>query len=248
MSPGLLVLALLLAVPLFPARFKIHFHRSAQSLGTRNRLHVNRLITEPGTVEMEAAASWSQSGDYVDPILLKYTPGKKIEYSVGFDYAHPGNDVTVAANSLLHDGEHWNVALGPNVTFVRRDGDGLRAGATFITRYDRGLASVGVTASWSKATRPSVNNPADYVAAGFGGGIRLAKEGRLSHWTLNGNILNERASATHPATSLYEGLEWEAAPRLSLNFVVQQLDLRGPNRDNQALVGLTLNLGHVRLH
>lgn len=243
-----LALALLLAAPLFPARLKIRFHRNAQSLGTRNRLHVNRLITEAGTVEMEAAASWSENGEYVDPVLLKITPGHKIEYSVGFDYAHPGNDVTVAANSLLYDGEHWNVALGPNVTFVRQEGDGLRAGATFITRYDRGLASLGATLSWSKATHPNPNNPADYAAAGLGGGIRLAREGRLSHWTVNGNFLNEHASSTRPVNSLFEGIEWEATSRLSLNFVVQQLDIRGPNRDNQALLGLTLNFGRLRLH
>lgn len=141
-------------------------------------------------------------------------------------------------------GEHWNFALGPNVTFVRHEGDGLRAGATFIAHYGRGLASAGGTLSWSKATHPNNNNPAIYTSCGFGG-VRLAKEGRLSNWTINGNIINEHASSNRPVTSLFEGIEWQVTSQLSLNFVVQQLDLRGPYRDNQSLVGLTLNVGRV---
>jgi hypothetical protein len=240
-----IVFAVLFGGPIYPAQFKVRFQRNAQSIGTRNRIHVNSLITEKGTVEIEAAASWSETGDYISPILLKYAPGHRIEYSVGFDSAHPGNDVTVAANTLLYDGEHWNFALGPNVTFVRHEGDGLRAGATFIARYGRGLASAGGTLSWSKATHPNNKIPSNYTSCGFGGGVRLAKEGRLSNWTVNGNITNEHASSTRPVTSLFEGLEWQVTPRLSLNFVVQQLDLRGPYRDNQSLVGLTLNVGRV---
>ncbi len=210
---------------------------------------MNRLITEPGTLEVEFSAAYSEAGDFVNPMLVKFTPLRgRTELSVGFDYAHPGNDVTFAANTMLYDGEHWNVSLGPALTLVRADGEGLRPGATFITRYDHGLASVGVTATWSKATRPSVYNPADQTAFGLGGGIRLGKEGWRRHWTLNGNVLNERASSTRPMTSTFEGLEWELNSRVSINLVAQQLDWRGPNRDNQALAGVTVNFGHIRLH
>lgn len=231
-----------------------HFHHQAQSIGTRNRIHVNRLITETGTLEMEAGAGFAESGDITNPVLLKYTPaGRSLlagrtEYSVGLDYGQGATDVTVAANSLLYDGEHWNVSLGPSLTLVRQYGDGLRAGATFVTRYDRGLASLGVTAAWSKATRPGANTPADLAAFGAGGGIRLASSGWRSHFTLNGNVLSEHASSTPSISSTFEGVEWEISGKVSANFVVQQQDWRGANRDNIFFTGLTVNFGRLRLH
>ena len=110
----------LLASGVAEARFR-RFHHQAQSIGTRNRVHVNRLITEPGTLELEIGAGFG-----VDPALLKFTGAGdslwsgKTEYSVGFDYWHGSNDVTLAANSLLLDGERWNVSVGPTVTIVRQ--------------------------------------------------------------------------------------------------------------------------------
>lgn len=231
-----------------------HFHHQAQSMGTRNRVHVNRLITEPGTFEMEVGAGFAEYGDNTDPVLLKFTAAGdsllagRTEYSVGFDYLHGSNDVSLAANSLLFDGEHWNVTLGPSLTIVRQDGSGVRAGATFVTRYDHGPASVGVTAAWSKATRPGPLTPADLVDVGLGGGVRLGSKGWRSKLTANGNFLSEHASATGAVASTFEGLEWEINGKISANAVVQQLDWRGPNRDNLFLLGLTINFGRVKLH
>ncbi len=231
-----------------------HFHHQAQSIGTRNRVHVNRLITEPGTFEMEVGAGFSEYGDNIDPVLLKFTAAGdslllgKTEYSVGFDYWHGSNDVTLAANSLLLDGERWNVSVGPTVTIVRQDGSGLRAGGTVVTRYDRGLGSVGATATWSKATRPGAGTPADLAAFGLGGGVRLGSAGWRGKLTLNGNVLSEHASATPGGWSTFEGLEWELTGRVSANAVVQQVDWGGANRDNQFFVGVTVNFGRVKLH
>ena len=250
----LALLLLALPAPALSIKRLARFHHQAQAIGTRNRVHVNRLITEPGTLELEIGASISEYGDNVNPALLKFAPGGddlligKTEYSVGFDYAHTGNDITANANSLLYDGEHWNVTLGPNVTFLRQSGSGLRAGATLVTRYDYGPASLGVTATWSKATRPDANTPADYAAFGAGGGIRLAKEGRLSHFTLNANALSEHASSSAPIYSAFEGIEWEITSHVSANLTVQQIDIRGPNRDNQLFLGFTINFGRLKLH
>ena len=247
--PHRVLCLLLLASPLWPASVKRHFSHFAQSIGNRNRLHINSLITDPGTLELESAFIYSEIGNYAAPVLLKYTPSRgSTELSVGFDSWRGSSDVALAANTLLYDGSHWNVVLGPSLVLVRQNGDGLRPGATFITRYDNGLASLGLSATWSKATRPTDNNPADQTAFGIGGGLRLGKEGWRSHWTLNSNALNERASSTRAMNSTFEGLEWELNSRLSINLVAQQLDWRGPNRDNQALVGLTVNFGHIRLH
>lgn len=238
----------LLASGVAEARLR-RFHHQAQSIGTRNRVHVNRLITEPGTLELEIGAGFG-----VDPALLKFTGAGdslwsgKTEYSVGFDYWHGSNDVTLAANSLLLDGEHWNVSVGPAVTIVRQEGSGLRGGGTLVTRYDRGLGSIGATATWSKATRPGAGTPADLAAFGLGGGVRLGSAGWRGKLTVNGNVLSERASATPGVWSTFEGLEWELTGRVSANAVVQQVDWGGANRDNQFFVGVTVNFGRVKLH
>lgn len=245
---GLLILSS--SLPAISLRRRVpHFHHQAQAIGTRNRVHVNRLITEPGTLELEIGAGFSEYMDNTNPALLKYTPiTGRTEFSVGFDYAHSSNDVTLAANSLLYDGEHWNVSLGPSLTIVQQGGRGLRAGATAVTRYDHGPASIGLTATWSKATRPNDNIPADITAFGLGGGVRLGKTGWRSHLTANGNVLVEKDSATPKIISTFEGLEWEITGRISANAVVQQLDWRGPNRDNQFFLGLTVNFGRLKLH
>src|SRR5258708_30137958 len=58
----------------------------------QKRLHVNTLITQPGTVELDWANDYSFTSDnYTMPSTLKYTPeGKHIlwgrtEYAAGFD-------------------------------------------------------------------------------------------------------------------------------------------------------------------
>lgn len=218
---SLLVLILLLAGGVAEARLR-RFHHQAQSIGTRNRVHVNRLITEPGTLEMEIGAGFG-----VDPALVKFTG---------------------AANSLLLDGLHWNVSAGPAVTIVRQDGSGLRGGGTVVTRYDRGLGSVGATAGWSKATLPGAGTPADVAAIGLGGGVRLGSAGWRGKLTVNGNLLREQASRTAVAWSTFEGLEWEVTGRVAANVVVQKIDWRGVNRDHQMFVGVTVNFGRVKLH
>ena len=246
---------ILLCLPLHAQQIRRrlpHFRHQAQSIGNRSRVHVNRLVTESGTIEMEAGISFAEFAGITNPILLKYTAAGdslllgRTEFSVGFDYAHASNDITLAATSLLYDGEHWNVALAPTLTIVRQDGSGIRAGATMITRYDHGPASFGATATWSKASLPGPGTPADLASFGLGGGVRLAAAGWRSRLTLNGNALSEHASATRAATSTFEGIEWEITKRAALNFVVQQSDWRGPSRDNIFLAGLTINLGRIR--
>src|SRR5258706_8816666 len=88
----------------------------------RKRLHVNTLITEPDTVELEFGELYSStSGNFSLPSLIKYTPeGRQIlwgrtEYSMGFDSVFseliPGgrtaqfsDRVTLSANVVVFDG------------------------------------------------------------------------------------------------------------------------------------------------
>jgi hypothetical protein len=225
----------------------------SQSIGLRNRVHVNRLITESGTVELEAGALFHAGGAFDLPMLWKHTPfGRSLligrtEYSLGFD-AIPREDgqYTVAAQSLVLDGEHWNVSLGPNATFIRNTA-GVRAGASLVVRYDRGLTTFGAAANWSKASSPSDNNPADWTTSGVGGGVRLGRSGWRSRITFHANATMETASSTVPVKSTFEGVEVEITSRAAVNIVAQQVDWRGPNRENQVLAGITVNFGRLRL-
>lgn len=243
------LLPILVASPLIAA--PIHFRHHAQAIGIRNRVHVNRLITEPGTVEVEAAGDFSGR---LNPLLLKFTPAGagllvgRTEYSIGFDFAHSDADIALAANTLIYDGARWNVSFGPALTSVRHSGDELRAGATLITRYDQGPVSLGVTAAWSKATQPSGANPADLLSLGFGVGTRLGRAGWRQRLTVSGNVLSDHASATRTVYSTFQGVEWEVTPHLSLNLITQQLDWRGSTRENITFAGLTVNFGRLRLH
>ena len=105
--------------------------RGTSNITLRKRLHVNTLITEPGTVEAEWDNLYSySSGNFSMPSIIKYTPmGKSIlwgrtEYSAAFDsidsVAQAGqrstqfsDRVTFAANAVLRDGEKLDIAIQP---------------------------------------------------------------------------------------------------------------------------------------
>src|SRR5712692_9994458 len=74
------------------ARFRRSGGSSRSNISLRKRLHVNTLITEPGTVEIEWDNLYSYTGgNFSMPSIFKYTPqGKNIlwgrtEYSAVFD-------------------------------------------------------------------------------------------------------------------------------------------------------------------
>ena len=51
--------------------------KSAGGASLRRRLHVNSLITDPGTAELEWGNDVSETGDYFMPTTLKLTPSAK---------------------------------------------------------------------------------------------------------------------------------------------------------------------------
>src|SRR5258708_7564844 len=177
-SSRFLTAALLHAyLPILPGAF---FGRSSNPRSTitlQKRLHVNTLITQPGTIELDWGNDYSSTSDnYTMPSTLKYTPeGKHIlwgrtEYAAGFDtvssavendarIAHFGDRLTFTATSVLFDGEKLDFAVAPYASALLRGESGWRVGATAIARDDAGRNTPRVTASWSGATGPSPSNP-----------------------------------------------------------------------------------------
>ncbi|MGH9720553.1 MAG: hypothetical protein ACRD8O_10100 [Bryobacteraceae bacterium] len=230
----------------------------------QKRLHVNTLITEPGTAEIDWASLYSLSTATLSmPAAVKYTPeGHTIlwgrtEYSVAFDSivnADPGagrvtgfsQAVSLASNSVLFDGERFDIALAPQATFFRRDESGARLGAALIARYDAGRNSIGAALSWSGATHSSSTNPAGIFDAGLGYGRRLAAAGAFSHLTAHGNLVWERATGAERVVAMFEGCEYQVTGRVALDISGQHVGLPGGSRDHQLVFAVTLGLGKLK--
>ena len=234
------------------------------TISLRKRLHVNTLITQPGTMELEWDNLYSYSGgNFSMPSLVKYTPAGtnilwgRTEYSVAFDSIDSvpqsgerltqfSDRVTFAANAVLHDGEKLDFAIQPQASFFLRDESGARFGATAIVRYDAGRNSMGATLSWSGATAPSPNNPAASWDFGGGFGRRLAAGGAWGHLTPHVNTVYERSTGFEATLAAFAGVEYQITERVAVDFSVQRFGLVGGNPDRQAVVGLTLNLGKLQ--
>jgi len=238
--------------------------RGTSNITLRKRLHVNTLITEPGTVEVEWDNLYSySSGNFSMPSIIKYTPtGKSIlwgrtEYSAAFDsidsVAQAGqrstqfsDRVTFAANAVLRDGEKLDIAIQPAATFFLRGEAGARLGATAIARYDVGRNSMGATMSWTAATSPSPNNRAGTWDFGAGFGRRLAASGAWGHLTPHVNAVYERSTGVERTWAGFAGIEYQITERVAVDFTGQRFGLAGGNPDRQLVVGLTMNFGKLQ--
>ena len=168
-----LVAVLLIAGALFqPEARAASFHfrrfngaRVASGIAQRRRLHVDDLITEPGTFEIDSAwlYSWT-TGSITLPSALKWTPAGnsmligQTEYSVAFDSVNsainPGNErttqfsdrLTFQATTVVYDSKYFDIAVAPQITALLRNESGVRAGATVIARLDKSGNSLGATA------------------------------------------------------------------------------------------------------
>lgn len=239
-------------------------HRQRSNINLRKRLHVNTLITEPGTVETEWDNLYSfTTGNYSMPSLIKFTPmGKSIlwgrtEFSAAFDSIDSvpqtgqrvtqfSDRVTFAANSVLFDGQKLDIALMPQATFFLRGESGARLGATAIARYDVGGNSMGATLSWTGATVPSPNNPSGSWDFGGGFGRRLAASGSLGHLTPHTNVVYERSTGVGPTWAAFAGAEYQITERVAVDVTGQRFGLRGGTPDRQIVVGMTVNFGKMQ--
>ena len=257
-------LMLHLSSPTLPGAF---FRRSANTPSTitlRKRLHVNTLITEPGTLEVEWGNDYSLTSDsYTMPSTIKYTPeGKHIlwgrtEFAASFDtvsstvendarISHFSDRLTFAATCVLVDGEKLDIAVAPYASPFLRGESGMRVGATAIARYDSGRNSTGVTITWSGATVASPSNPAGTFNAGLGYGRRLKASGFLGHFSPHCNLIYEKSTGVDHSVSIFEGVEYQITEKFALDFSGQHFNVSGGTVDHQIVVGITVNLGHPR--
>jgi hypothetical protein len=229
------------------------------AIALRKRLHVNPLITEPDTIDIEWGSALSTGGSFTLPATLRFTPeGRHVwwgrtELSVSFDSlsndgaaTHFGDRTTFAATCVLRDGEKLDIAIAPAVSTLLRGDTGSRLGATAIARYDVGRSSAGITVAWSSATHASPTNPAGTWDVGSGYGYRLRSSGPLGHLTAHSNWLWEKSSGTGRQISVFEGVEYQITDPVAVDFSAQHLNVWGGPVDHQIVIGLTVRTG--RLH
>ncbi len=228
------------------------------TLSLKKRLHVNTLIAEPGTLELDWAGAYSfTSNGLLLPTAIKYTPmGRhdwwgRTEYSLAFNSydsgaSQFGQSATLTGTCVLRDGAVFDLAIAPQVTAFLRDERGIRAGATVIARWDVGRNSVGTTFAWSGATRSSATNPAGTADVGLGFGRRLAANGWLGHFSPHINAGGERSTGVARIGSLLEGVEYQIVDSIAFDVSALQVAAFQQRPDRQIIFGLTVNLGHPR--
>src|SRR5215813_5606464 len=109
------------------------FHHTANAkhptaISLRKRLHVNPLITEPDTIDIEWGGAFSTSGNFTVPAVIHFTPEGthvwwgRTEFSASFDslayqtpVTHFGDRAAFAATCLVHDGAKLDIAVAPQV-------------------------------------------------------------------------------------------------------------------------------------
>jgi hypothetical protein len=237
----------------------LFFHRTDDSgsrrpmaISLRERLHVNPLITEPDTIEVEWGGAFAESGTDTMPVVLHYTPKGpyifwgRTEFSASFDslnydgtVRHFGDRASFAATCVLHDGKKLDIAIAPTASFLLRGDRGLRYGATAIARYDSGRHSGGVTFSWTHATMASDTNPAGTFDLGLGYGYALGKITPHVNWVW------ERSTGVERQISLFEGVEYQVTDPFAIDFSVQHISVWGGARDTQFVIGVTINTPHL---
>jgi hypothetical protein len=235
----------------------------SRAIALRKRIHVNPLITEPGTMDIEWGGAFSTGGNFTLPAVIHYTPEGpyvywgRTEFSVSLDSlastVDSGQRVTnfsdrvgLAATCVLHDGDKLDLAFAPQVSFLLRGDSGARIGATGIARYDWGRSSGGVTLTWTAATAASDSNPAGTFDIGAGYGFRLKPSGALGHLTPHVNWVYEKSTGAERLISLFEGIEYQITDAVAVDFSAQHYNVWGGIPDHQVAVGLTVNTGRLR--
>ncbi len=235
--------------------------RHASGVSLRKRLHVNDLITEPGTVELDFGALYSYTTDrFTLPSALKFTPaGDSLfwgatEYSVAFDSVASAvnagarstqfsDRLTFTATSVVLDRPHFDIAIAPQVTAFLHNESGARLGATAIARYDGGGNSIAGTVGWTAASSVSDTNPAGVWDFGAACGRRLASSGVLKRLTPHLNAVLEKSTGFERTLAVFGGIEYQITERVAVDASGQRLSLAGGAPDRQFLLGFTINFG-----
>jgi hypothetical protein len=243
----------------FHPRQRVPASQHASAVTLRKRLHVNDLITQPGTVELDWGTLYSYAtGSFTFPSALKFTPlGNSLfwgrtEYSVAFNSLASTVDtgvrltqfsdrLTFAATSVVFDSPHFDIALAPQVTAFLRDDSGTRLGATAIGRYDAGGNSIGISLSWTAASSATDTNPAGVWD--FGGGYSRRLGSVFSRFTPHLNAVLEKSTGFERSLSVFAGVEYQMTERVAIDATGQRSSLTGGTPDRQVLLGFTINLG-----
>jgi hypothetical protein len=232
-----------------PAHGASPFSRRGSNISLRKRLHINTLIAEPGTGEVDWSGLYSFDTGFTVPSGFRYTPAGpyvfwgRTEYAVFTDF---NQSATVAATAVLLDGDKFDLAIQPQASWLFHSESGERFGATAIARYDTGKSSIGATASWAYATNVSPTNPAGVWDLGVGMGRRLAAEGFLGRLTPHVNSVWERATGASWSLSLFEGVELQITGRLGFDVSGQHISVRGDSPEHQLAFGFTYSLGKLQ--
>lgn len=237
---------------------------AASGVSQRKRLHINDLIAEPGTVEVDWALLYSCTTSLLSmPSAIKFTPegnsllAGRTEYSIAFDSIDSAvnaggrttqfsDRLTLAATSVVFDSKHFDLAVAPQVTTLLRNDSGMRAGATLIGRVDAGGNSFGISGAWSGATSTSSTNPAGIWDLGIGYGRHLAATGFAARITPHVNATLEKATGFERTLSVFAGIEYQCTAKTALDLTAQRYNLAGGIPDRQLLLGITVNLGKIR--
>jgi hypothetical protein len=245
-------------------RNRVSASRHASGVSLRKRLHVNDLITEPGTVELDWGSLYSYTtGAFTLPSALKFTPAGnslvwgRTEYSVAFDSVASAvnagarstrfsDHLTFAATAVVLDSPHFDIAIAPQVTAFLRNESGARLGATAIARFDGGGNSIGATLGWTAATSATDTNPVGVWDFGAGFGRHLARSGFFNRLTPHVNAVLERSTGFERTLAVFGGVEYQVGKRVAIDASAQRYGLTGGAPDRQFLLGLTINLGKGR--
>ncbi len=253
------VLLMLLGPPAMVGAIRHRSGRRVSTLSNRRRLHLQNLVSNPGTLEMEMGVAGS-TNTIVSPFTLKYTPGaggrflQRTEFSVDLEPVNsvPGEDhwvtqfgdhVGLAAAHLLHQGKTLSVYIAPQVSFLTHANNGVRAGATVVAEADFGAFSLSGNTTWTGATSASDSNPAGDLQIGAGLIRRIGGTTDNARFTLFVNALQENPTVGLTTYSVFEGVSYQVRRPLAVDIAVRHLNLRGGQVDHQVLLGITVNLG-----
>jgi hypothetical protein len=207
------------------------FAATHPNLSLRKRLHVNPLITDPGTFELDWGGAFPIDGPWSLPSAVRFAPAwGRTEFSATFD-ARRFDRATFAATLVPLDTDHFDVAVAPLALTTLRGERGVRGGGAAIARYDGDSNSGGVTAAWVAGTVD--------LGAGYG---RVFRKQVTAH--VNGQW--EKATGTARQITLLEGVEYQITDPLAVDVSAQHQNLWGGHIDHQIIVGVTFRT--PRLH
>jgi hypothetical protein len=186
-------------------------------------VHVNPLVTDPGTFELDWSGALPVNGTWSMPSAVRFAPGwGRTEVSASFD-ARRADQPTFAATFVAVETDHFDVAIAPT---VGRGDNGWRGGGLAIARYDGDRNSGGVTAAWVAGTVD--------LGAGYGRVFR-------KQFTAHANAQWEKSTGTTRQITVAEGVEYQITSPLAVDVSAQH-----GTSGNQIIVGVTFRT--PRLH